>query len=828
MTTGTIKKVVADRGFGFIAAEDAKEYFFHRGGLDSSLDFDRLVGGERVTFEIEAEPQGPARQPGARRLTSRLADGPSSAGRRRPLGEHPERPRSAQPPARATPPGATHRQESRHRSHSLRLHVPAAPLRHRHVHAATWPRATGDREVVALHPPEQAAPRTRSRSITGSAGTSRPTTSAPRGRSSGCVDVVSIQHEYGIWGGEDGAHVLDFVRALDVPAVATLHTVLRTRRRASGRSSPSSSRRVDATVVMSRSAARPADAARTASTRPRRRHPARRAGPARWSTPVTIKPALGLEGRKVILSFGLLGPGKGYELAHRRAAGRRGARTRRCCTSSSARPTRTCVRREGEAYREALVARVARLGHRGPRAVRRSVRRAGRADALARGGRRLRHALPEPRPDRVRDAVVRDGRRPRHRVDAVRLRGGAARRRPRRPRAAGVPGGARRPRSTSSSPITRCGRAIGRRAYEHSRRMVWSAGRRRVSRACSTRVAGGADADRRRRGRRWRPSVPEPRAAPSDQPTPSRGPDRRRRDHAARDRVARRTRRTATASTTSPGRSRSTCSTRGRWAGRRSPSSAWRGLRFLAEPSTRERPVPQLPRRSTGRGSAASAPRTATGGRCSRSATRSRRRPIAAGRRAATALFERALPGGRGLAAPRAEASVVLGCARDLAPRRAAARPSTHRRCSPTGCTTRFRRRATPDWPWPERSLTYENALPPRALIVAGRIARLESRWSTRPARRSTGSSTPRPRPTGISRRSATAGGRAAASKSRFDQQPIEATALLLAAEAAHDGDRRRALSRRRWSAAYAWFLGAQRPRRSRSPIPRAARAATA
>jgi cold shock protein len=59
MTTGTIKKVVADRGFGFIAAEDEKEYFFHRGGLDSSLDFDRLVGGERVEFEIEASPKGP-------------------------------------------------------------------------------------------------------------------------------------------------------------------------------------------------------------------------------------------------------------------------------------------------------------------------------------------------------------------------------------------------------------------------------------------------------------------------------------------------------------------------------------------------------------------------------------------------------------------------------------------------------------------------------------------------------------------------------------------------------------------------------------------------
>ena len=59
MTTGTIKKVVADRGFGFIAAEDTKEYFFHRSGLDSSLDFDRLNGGEKVQFEIETSPKGP-------------------------------------------------------------------------------------------------------------------------------------------------------------------------------------------------------------------------------------------------------------------------------------------------------------------------------------------------------------------------------------------------------------------------------------------------------------------------------------------------------------------------------------------------------------------------------------------------------------------------------------------------------------------------------------------------------------------------------------------------------------------------------------------------
>ncbi len=59
MTTGTIKKVVAERGFGFIAAEDGKEYFFHRSGLQAPLDFDTLRGGERVSFEIETSPKGP-------------------------------------------------------------------------------------------------------------------------------------------------------------------------------------------------------------------------------------------------------------------------------------------------------------------------------------------------------------------------------------------------------------------------------------------------------------------------------------------------------------------------------------------------------------------------------------------------------------------------------------------------------------------------------------------------------------------------------------------------------------------------------------------------
>ena len=56
MTNGTIKKLVSDRGFGFIAAEDGKEYFFHRDGVEN---FDSLNGGEKVTFEVEASPRGP-------------------------------------------------------------------------------------------------------------------------------------------------------------------------------------------------------------------------------------------------------------------------------------------------------------------------------------------------------------------------------------------------------------------------------------------------------------------------------------------------------------------------------------------------------------------------------------------------------------------------------------------------------------------------------------------------------------------------------------------------------------------------------------------------
>jgi cold shock protein len=59
MTTGTVKRVISERGFGFIVDPEGKEYFFHKDGLASSLDFDRLTGGESVTFDVESGPKGP-------------------------------------------------------------------------------------------------------------------------------------------------------------------------------------------------------------------------------------------------------------------------------------------------------------------------------------------------------------------------------------------------------------------------------------------------------------------------------------------------------------------------------------------------------------------------------------------------------------------------------------------------------------------------------------------------------------------------------------------------------------------------------------------------
>jgi CspA family cold shock protein len=54
---GKIKKMVRDRGFGFIRGDDGKEVFFHRSGLNSS-DYDILSEGDIVEYVVQEGPRG--------------------------------------------------------------------------------------------------------------------------------------------------------------------------------------------------------------------------------------------------------------------------------------------------------------------------------------------------------------------------------------------------------------------------------------------------------------------------------------------------------------------------------------------------------------------------------------------------------------------------------------------------------------------------------------------------------------------------------------------------------------------------------------------------
>jgi glycosyltransferase involved in cell wall biosynthesis len=234
----------------------------------------------------------------------------------------------------------------------------------RHCGIATFTRdlsqSMGNREIVALTPPDQVGsypPEVHHR-VRRDERLDYPSVARALDRCR--VDAVSIQHEFGIWGGDDGEYVLDFADALRMPSVTTLHTVLR---------NPSPSQRrilielveaTDATVVMSRSAS--ALLSETYGIDPRRIDVIPHGVPELpLVDPETIKPSLDLAGQAVILSFGLLGPGKGLESAiAAMPAVVEAIPNARYIILGATHPN--LLRREGEAYRESLIARVANLG----------------------------------------------------------------------------------------------------------------------------------------------------------------------------------------------------------------------------------------------------------------------------------------------------------------------------------------------------------------------------------------------------------------------------------------------------------------------------------
>ena len=55
---GTVKRLVSDKGFGFVAASDGNEYFFHQSAC-ADVQFDQLREGQAVTFDTGQGPKGP-------------------------------------------------------------------------------------------------------------------------------------------------------------------------------------------------------------------------------------------------------------------------------------------------------------------------------------------------------------------------------------------------------------------------------------------------------------------------------------------------------------------------------------------------------------------------------------------------------------------------------------------------------------------------------------------------------------------------------------------------------------------------------------------------
>lgn len=130
------------------------------------------------------------------------------------------------------------------------------------------------------------------------------------------IDAAIIQHEYGIFGGRDGAHVLDLVRQVRAPIITTLHTVLL---------EPSQGQRVvlkelarlsDRVVVMSQTAQRLLREVYDVAEERIELIPHGIPDVPLVDT-ASLKPSFGVEGRTILLTFGLLSPGKGVEVAIR-------------------------------------------------------------------------------------------------------------------------------------------------------------------------------------------------------------------------------------------------------------------------------------------------------------------------------------------------------------------------------------------------------------------------------------------------------------------------------------------------------------------------------
>lgn len=126
------------------------------------------------------------------------------------------------------------------------------------------------------------------------------------------IDVVSIQHEFGIFGGIDGAYILDLIDRLTAPVVITMHTVIETPTQGQRHVVAALLRRADQVIVMAKKGADLLNDVYGAD--PAKVTICPHGTPDRpFVRPDSFKASLGLSPYKVLLTFGLLSPGKGLE-----------------------------------------------------------------------------------------------------------------------------------------------------------------------------------------------------------------------------------------------------------------------------------------------------------------------------------------------------------------------------------------------------------------------------------------------------------------------------------------------------------------------------------
>ncbi len=130
------------------------------------------------------------------------------------------------------------------------------------------------------------------------------------------IRMVSIQHEYGIFGGTDGAFILDFLTELRKPSIATLHTVLDRPLKSQLAIVREMAGHCECLVVMSRLAV---DLLESSYGIPRETIRVIPHGipDMRADERDVSKATFGLTGRRVLLTFGLLNPSKGIEVVIR-------------------------------------------------------------------------------------------------------------------------------------------------------------------------------------------------------------------------------------------------------------------------------------------------------------------------------------------------------------------------------------------------------------------------------------------------------------------------------------------------------------------------------